>query len=185
MKNSYISPLNLIYRDIEIEESIFRHLDVTNCNLNETAIVHNNYNILSSLKNGLILRKDTTPDIKIPLSILKNHSTLEAIVYYLHAIHFLRYSEIALILNRDQRTIWNCYNKAKNKITIKGCEEDISLPINIFYNRTLSMLESVVFNLRTVQGLTIMEISQKLGKNYRTIWTVYNRSLKKLCKCND
>jgi len=56
-------------------------------------------------------------DITIPIQTLQNRhlGVLESVVTYLKDELGLRYSEIAHLLNRDQRTIWNAYNNAKNK----------------------------------------------------------------------
>lgn len=126
-------------------------------------------------------------EICIPTNVFRNNSGLEAVVYYLKEKLFLRYSEIARLLNRDQRTIWNSYNKSKNRVIITLsnnaiASDEINIPIKIFYTRNLSVLESVVFYLKSNTGLNFTQISQIIGKNYRTIWTVYARALKKIAK---
>jgi len=56
-------------------------------------------------------------NINIPCSILndRNVAVLEAITEYLKDKKGLTYHEIALLLNRDDRTIWTCYYRAKRK----------------------------------------------------------------------
>jgi DNA-directed RNA polymerase specialized sigma24 family protein len=118
----------------------------------------------------------------LPLSILKNNSSLEVIVLYLKEISGLKFNEIASLLNRDQRTIWVTYANAKKKkivIDLKNTSH-LTLPLNMFTSRTFSILETIVFYLRTSHNLTFNQISDLLGKNYRTVWTVYKRALKKL-----
>lgn len=53
----------------------------------------------------------------IPVSILKdrNISVLENIVAYLKDTFGLAYHKIAVLLNRDDRTIWTVYQRAKKK----------------------------------------------------------------------
>jgi hypothetical protein len=53
----------------------------------------------------------------IPVHILQNRKlgVLESVVVYLKEEIGLKYSEIARMLNRDDRTIWNVYNYAKKK----------------------------------------------------------------------
>jgi len=53
----------------------------------------------------------------LPVSILRNRklTTLEAIVIYLKAKE-MRYSEIAELLDRDQRNIWSIYSRATKKL---------------------------------------------------------------------
>lgn len=54
--------------------------------------------------------------LKVPVSIFSSGlSPLEALVQYLHSTG-LRYSEIALQLGKDQRTIWTVHNRAKAKL---------------------------------------------------------------------
>jgi DNA-directed RNA polymerase specialized sigma24 family protein len=55
--------------------------------------------------------------LKIPLRVLRDRTlaVLEAIVEYLKEEKHLKYVEIAKLLNRDQRTIWTVYNRAKKK----------------------------------------------------------------------
>ena len=121
-------------------------------------------------------------ETSIPLSILKNNSSLEAIVLYLKEVSLLRYSQIAQLLGRDQRTIWVTYANAKKKKLYLELENaaQLRIPASIFTSRNLSILESIVFHLKTNHALTFNQISDLLGKNYRTIWTVYRRALAKL-----
>ncbi len=55
--------------------------------------------------------------ISIPTSIFQDRelSVLEAIAEYLKEKKGMRYSEIAKLLNRDDRTIWTAYQRAKVK----------------------------------------------------------------------
>ncbi|GAF99559.1 unnamed protein product, partial [marine sediment metagenome] len=62
---------------------------------------------------------DLTSDIwlNIPSYIFKDRtlSVLEAIVKYLKEERMLSYHEIAVLLKRDDRTIWTVYNRVKKK----------------------------------------------------------------------
>ena len=53
----------------------------------------------------------------IPVSILKdrNISVLESITAYLKDTFGLTYHKVAVLLNRDDRTIWTVYQRAKKK----------------------------------------------------------------------
>jgi len=55
--------------------------------------------------------------LPIPTLIFKDRSisVLEAMVEYLKDEKQLSYHEIAILLNRDDRTIWTCYSRAKKK----------------------------------------------------------------------
>ena len=55
--------------------------------------------------------------IEIPTFLFKDRkvAVLEALVEYLKDHKGLTYHEIALLLNRDDRTIWTVYHRAKKK----------------------------------------------------------------------
>ncbi len=57
------------------------------------------------------------PDLSIPLKIFTDRKLgpLEAIIKYLKENQKMRFSEIAKLLNRNQRTIWASYHNAKKK----------------------------------------------------------------------
>ena len=69
---------------------------------------------LKTMDKG-ILQKGS--EVSIPISVLADRSvaSLEAVVEYLKDSLHLTYHEIAELLNRDDRTIWTCYNRAKQK----------------------------------------------------------------------
>ena len=56
-------------------------------------------------------------DILLPSHIFQDRSVsvLEAISEYMKDAMGLTYHEIAVLLNRDDRTIWTCYSRAKEK----------------------------------------------------------------------
>lgn len=55
--------------------------------------------------------------VDIPVEVLQDRSVsvLEAITEYLKDKKHMTYHEIADMLNRDDRTIWTCYYRAKKK----------------------------------------------------------------------
>ncbi|OIO64387.1 hypothetical protein COY28_06895 [Candidatus Woesearchaeota archaeon CG_4_10_14_0_2_um_filter_57_5] len=55
--------------------------------------------------------------VLIPSGIFRQRdlSVLEAMVVYLKVERGMTYHEIAALLNRDDRTIWTCYNRAQKK----------------------------------------------------------------------
>ena len=119
----------------------------------------------------------------LPISIFDNEelSCLETIVKYLKETFKLRFHEIALLLNRNDRTIWATYNiaskKIKEKLTVK--ESKFSVPVSIFKDRKFSVLEAIVSYLRDNFNLRYSEIALLLRRDERNIWTVYNRAKKK------
>lgn len=56
---------------------------------------------------------------------------------------------------------------------------NIKLPVSIFEDRTLSFMESAVFYMKQELKMTYHEIAVSLNRDDRTIWTVFNRALKK------
>ena len=77
--------------------------------------------IWTTYKNAISKRKERllVKDSKfyIPSSIFTNRklSVLESIVSYLKDNFNLRYSEISVLLNRDERNIWTVYSRYKKK----------------------------------------------------------------------
>jgi len=55
-------------------------------------------------------------EFEIPISIFDSKlSALESLAVYLHDKLNLKFSQIAILLHRDQRTIWTSYSRAKEK----------------------------------------------------------------------
>ncbi|MFH1307246.1 MAG: hypothetical protein ABIH72_00140 [archaeon] len=63
------------------------------------------------------MSKKEEKEISIPSSIFKDRKlkVLEVLVEYLKEKLNLSYHEIALLLNRDDRTIWTVYSRARKK----------------------------------------------------------------------
>lgn len=136
--------------------------------------------IISIVKENKI--KKETKDLQIPINLFKeNLGAAEILSKYLKENINLRFSEIATILNRDQRTIAlnykNAIKKKKTKLSIRKTK--ISIPINILANRKLSILESITYYLKE-QGYKNTEIAKLLNKDQRNIWIFYSRAVKKL-----
>ena len=118
----------------------------------------------------------------IPLSIFSTEklSTLEIIVKYFKEVLNKKYHEIALILNRNDRTIWSTYHnsikKFKGPLFVKGPD---FVPVSIFSSRKKSVLESLVVYLKDNLGYSYTKISRLLKKDYQTIYTSYRRGKSK------
>ena len=130
-----------------------------------------------------LVEKRAPKEILIPASIfeLSGLSALETICKYLKEELDLNYSKIALLLKRDSRTIWTTYKSAlkKRKENLVVKESKFLIPVSIFTNRKLSVLESIVSYLREKFSLRYSEIAVMLNRDERNIWTVYNRYKKK------
>jgi len=117
-----------------------------------------------------------------PLSILKNRklAVLESIVKYLKEERKLYLHQIAQILNRNDRTIWTVYSRAKQKVkTNKKTQHENFIPLSMLRDRSVSVFEAIVEYLIEVRGLSYQAIAELTNRNPRTIWTIYSRVRKK------
>jgi len=76
--------------------------------------------------------------------------------------------------------------KEKFKLSDKEIEElsvqrEIKIPVTIFTKR-LGMLESISLYLRDDAGLSFSLIAKLLERDYKTVWTSYNKAKKKIKK---
>lgn len=76
-------------------------------------------------------------------------------------------------------TYKNSVSKFNKRLDTKS---DFFVPISVFSNLKLSILESIVKYLKEESKLTYHNIAVLLKRDDRTIWTIYNRSLKKYVK---
>ena len=54
-------------------------------------------------------------------------------------------------------------------------DDRLIIPASVLRDRRLSILESIVEYLHDHKNMRFSEISRLLGRDQRTIWTVYNR----------
>jgi hypothetical protein len=111
---------------------------------------------------------------------------LETIVKYLHENKGLRFSEIAKLICRDQRAVGVTYRFAtkKMRLRLKVSKSKYSVPLAVISERKMSVLESLVFHLKKTYSLPYHNIALLLLRDERTIWTVYQRALKKIKQSN-
>ena len=127
--------------------------------------------------NDIIL--DTSHTLSVPLDIFQDGlSGLEAITKYLKEQHNLRLCEIAKLLSRDDRTIWGAYADAQKKMpgSFTQSTSSIVIPLTVFAERRLSILESSAMHLKEHYHLRLCQIAAMLNKDQRTIWTVCHRA---------
>ena len=129
-------------------------------------------------KKGILTDKELLDLVKryspIPISIFRDNSPLEALVKYLKENLNLSLNEIASLINRDPRTIWITYNNSKKSIKKLDINSKITIPLNYFAERQLSILENLV-DFLVDQGYSLVKISALLNRNYKTTWTIYKR----------
>ncbi len=119
----------------------------------------------------------------IPIGVLKNrnHGVLEGVVKYLREECKLRFKEISELLNRKLSTIVMSYRRGngKNPGKFGNLECELTIPTEVFRNRSLSVLENVVVYLKNNFSMKNHDIAAAIGRNDRTVWTVINRVRKK------
>ncbi len=129
------------------------------------------------------IKKEKIPIIKIPISMfnVKVLSALELIVKYLKEDLKLTNIKISKLMNRSPQTIWTTYKNSIKKypkeLPVEASVYDI--PISIFKERKLSILETIVSYLKDNFDLSFHNIAVMLNRDDRTIWTVYDRGKRK------
>lgn len=126
--------------------------------------------------------------LSVPANLFSDRSlsVFEVLVEHLREKEKLSNNQIAVITNRDNKTIWTVYNRAqkKRKLTKKpeltNCNTNI--PISSLLDRKFAVLESLVIHMKERNQLTYKQIAELTARNERTIWTVYNRATKKRAK---
>lgn len=131
-----------------------------------------------------LLKIPVKEEVKVPISIFRNDylSALETIVKYLRENLLLSFKQIASLSNRNEIALAVSYRNAKKKLAERFVEKEISpyhIPVSILQDRKLSVLENIVSYLKDTFGLTYHKIALLLNRNDRTIWTVYQRAIKK------
>ena len=125
-------------------------------------------------------------EISLPAGIFNNNdlSALETISKYLKENMGMKYREIARILNRDERTIWDAYNSSREKMSgqFQACS-GTEIPLRVISDRKLGALEAITSYLKDVMGMRYCAIARLLNRDDRTIWTSYQRSRKKRASC--
>jgi len=136
-------------------------------------------------KADLISMYDGPGETKVPLAVFSGRlSPLEALVAYLKENKGLRFSEIASMLNRDNRIIWRTYHQAKDKgkISLDDVKNELFIPVSIFKNRKLSVLENLAIFAKEELSISVKSLSLLINKSQSTVWTAYSRAQKKRAK---
>ena len=123
-------------------------------------------------------------EIMIPCTVfIKKLSPLETAVKYLKENLNLEYSKVADLLGRDRKTVWQAHKNSIKKFpnSIQPNETEYNVPVSVL-KTNLSLLEAVVVYLKDQFNLSYHNIGELLQRNERTIWTVYNRAMKKNAK---
>ena len=117
----------------------------------------------------------------VPVEIFaKKLSPSEAICKYLKENRNQSFHQIAVVLGRDDRSVWTSYHRAlrKQKSLVVISHPSPSIPLSILANRSLSFLESVILYL-SHQGMKPMAIARLLHRSAPIIYTVLSRCRQK------
>jgi DNA-binding NarL/FixJ family response regulator len=140
-------------------------------------LVQNDQQLINALETFIKEYKQQKKIQYAPLFIFSNRKlgVLEAVVKYLRENANLNYHQIALMLKRDDRTIWCSYNNASKKMKEKFSDNyEHNVDIEIFSDRALSPLKSLIVHLKD-SGFTFKQIALMLNRSYKTIWITYNK----------
>lgn len=125
---------------------------------------------------------DKKENIVIPSSIFNSKlSVFETVVRYLRDELRLGNKTISYYLGKSDKSIWQAYNNSIRKFKTKlDVKISFFIPISAFKGE--STLFSVVNYLKQDCKLSYHEIALMLKRDDRTIWTVYNRNVKRKSK---
>jgi len=138
---------------------------------------HQRYHLSASDVFEMFSKEEhSVSNIFVPATLFStNLSPAESLVVYLKDHLEFKFSEIAKLIGRDERSLWGNYNRAKQKGELVIEKSPYLIPLEIFADRSLSVLEHVVFYLKENYNLNIQTISKLLNKKSTTIWSVFNR----------
>ncbi|MFC1723858.1 hypothetical protein ACFL0V_06990 [Nanoarchaeota archaeon] len=166
-----------------------RKSDSTHDSVNSSSLKHDLQQLrllLEKISQTHGLAKEEVLDMveyEIPVSIYtKKLSPLETSVKYLKENLNLGFPRIAELLGRSRKTVWQAYANAAKKVSrpFKVKDTRYKVPISVLNSETkLSVLEATVKFVKEEYGLTYRDIGQLIQRDERTIWTVYQRALKK------
>ncbi len=108
---------------------------------------------------------------------------LEALVRHLVEERQFNYHSIGILIKRDERNIRDIYLHARAKqdkiISPPLIKADFLIPLSVFADRKVSVMEALVTFLKTKYSLSFIQIAKLLQRDERTIWTAYHRAKKK------
>mgnify|MGYP000507102108 CR=1 FL=1 len=134
------------------------------------------------LDHLLNIFNEVKQEYSIPLSIFSHHlHPAEALCKYLKEKEGLNNQEIAVLLNRHQKSVWSTYQRARQKMRKKFSikNEQYHLPLSIFNNRSYSLLESVVQYMNHTHKLSNKQVAKLLGKSSNSIAVLAKRAREK------
>ncbi|MFH0978176.1 MAG: hypothetical protein V1837_02630 [Candidatus Woesearchaeota archaeon] len=124
-------------------------------------------------------KSHSAPAISVPLLVFreKRLTHLQSLVKYLRESENVSLPEIALLLARDVSAVSQLYSQAKHLTPepFQIVDDEICVPIAVFKDRNLSILEHLAEFLKDTIKLRYSEIARLLDRDQRTVWTAYVR----------
>lgn len=143
---------------------------------------------IKQLKEELSFLKSQIEINTIPLSVFSEElSSLETVSKFFKENKLLTNKKIAELTNRSAKTISQAYTTSKKKYPNKlvYTYSEFHFPLEILRNRKLSVLENIVVYIKEKYELNYSAIATLLHRDPRTVWTIYQRALKKGGSIND
>lgn len=123
--------------------------------------------------------QESKSELFVPLSIFSSSlKPAEALCRYLKENEKLSYKEIGLLLNRNEKSAWATYQRAKKnkKQMFLKTREKYTLPISLFQDRSYSLLESLVFFLHQIYKLSNPQIAKLLKRSPNSVAVLMKRA---------
>ncbi|MBW2989853.1 hypothetical protein KY358_06060 [Candidatus Woesearchaeota archaeon] len=121
-------------------------------------------------------------DKYLPISIFNSRlSPFETIVKFFRENRDMKFKEISSLLNKEISACWTAYKNSKRKSPKKLAysHSKYNIPLKDLFSDKLSLLELISCYLRDQSKLNFHTIGKILHRDERTIWTAYNRALRK------
>lgn len=135
-----------------------------------------------SLQELISLYNESTSRDNVPVVVFSFPiSPAEALCKYLKENIGLNFHEIGELINRDERGVWGSYHRAVKKMAAKFSfsSDALCVPVSLFHNRSLSILEHVVHYLSFELKMKNKDIAKLLNKKQAVVHTTLQRALGK------
>jgi hypothetical protein len=125
--------------------------------------------------------KEKESVLMVPIQIFASElAPAESLVKYLKETFDLNYHDLSELIQRNERGVWASYQRAKKKMPSEFIIKDPTMiPVSIFKDKSLSILECVITYLKNVKQIKGIKIARLLNKHPANIWTIYNRAKNK------
>ncbi len=121
-------------------------------------------------------------ELLVPVEVFSSGlAPAEALTKFLKEECDKNFHEISLLINRNEKSIWQNYQRAIKKMPLRfAFEISLNVPVSASKNNKLSVFESLVLYLKEQKQRKNVKIAKLLGKNPSNVWSVYNRAIKKV-----